>query len=195
MSCADVPNPNNAARLAADILTTNGGYSFSSNALLNCALGGTTAGTNHGQLQVAGTVTLNGALSVDLLAGFSPATNDAFTVVTAGVRSNAFANFSYPANRVTMQLSNTPNAVVLRVTEVLPIPQPILLTPELASPDVRLIWTATSNVTYRLEFNPDLTNLTNWNALPGDVTTVSNTASKLDSLTPSNRLYRVRVLP
>ena len=131
---------------------------------------------------------------MDLLPGFTPATNDNFTVVT-GTRSGTFTSFTYPSNRVTMLLSNTPNSVILRVTEVLPIPQPTLLTPELTGPDVRLIWTATSNVTYRLEFNPDLTNLTNWNALPGDVTGSSNTASKLDALTPSNRLYRVRVLP
>jgi hypothetical protein len=51
-----------------------------------------------------------------------------------------------------------------------------------------------SNTTYRVEFNPDLTP-SNWAALPGDVIGVSNTASKLDPLTPSNRLYRVRVVP
>jgi len=49
-------------------------------------------------------------------------------------------------------------------------------------------------VTYRLEFNWDA-GLTNWEAVPGDVTTLSNTASKFDAWTPSNRFYRVRVLP
>ena len=44
------------------------------------------------------------------------------------------------------------------------------------------------------EFKPDL-NATNWNALPGDVVGASNTASKTDALTSSNRFYRVRVLP
>ena len=176
-------------------LAANGGYVSSSNALLNCALGGTTPGTNHGQLQVGGSVTLNGTLSVDLLPGFTPATNDTFTVLTAATRNGAFGSFTYPANRVTMQMSNTPNSVVLRVGDVLPIPQPTLFAPELASPNVRLIWTATSNVTYRLEFNPDLSNLINWSVLPGDVTTLSNTASKLDALTTSNRFYRIRVLP
>ena len=58
----------------------------------------------------------------------------------------------------------------------------------------RLIWTAVSNTTYRLEFNPDL-GPSNWIALPGDVIGVSNTASKLDVVTSSSRLYRVRVLP
>jgi hypothetical protein len=46
-----------------------------------------------------------------------------------------------------------------------------------------------------LEFNPALTNLANWTAIAGDVTTLSNLATKLDPLTPTNRFYRVRVLP
>lgn len=181
--------------IRSGILVANGGYVSSSNALLNCALGGTTAGTNYGQLQVAGTVTLNGSLSVDLLPGFSPATNDSFTVLTAGARNGAFANFFYPSNAVTMQMSNTPTAVVLRVTNVFSaVPPPLLLPPELIGPDVKLTWIAVSNATYRLEFNPELA-ISNWTALPGDVTATTNTASKLDALTPSNRLYRVRVLP
>jgi hypothetical protein len=57
-----------------------------------------------------------------------------------------------------------------------------------------LTWTASSNVTYRLEHAPDAGG-TNWTALSGDVTTTSNTASKLDALTSTNRMYRVHVLP
>jgi hypothetical protein len=95
-----------------------------------------------------------------------------------------------------MQLSNTANSVVVRVTDVFSaIPRPMLLPPKIVGPDIRLTWTTVSNINYRLEFNPDLLNLTNWNPIPGDVTATTNTASKLDALTPSNRLYRVRVLP
>ena len=180
--------------LRSGILAASVGYVSSPNAVLNCSLGGTTAGTGYGQLQVAGTVTLSGGLSVDFLPGFSPATNDTFTVLTAGTRSSAFTSFSYPSNRVTMLLSNSTTSVILRITDVLPIPQPILLTPQLVGSNALLTWTATSNVTYRLESNPDVAS-TNWTALTGDVTTLSNTASKLDSRAPSNRFYRVRVLP
>jgi hypothetical protein len=177
-------------------LVANGTYASTSNALLRCALGGTTPGTNYGRLQVAGTVTLHGALGVELINGFVPALNDAFTVVTAGTRNGTFNNFLYPSNAVTMQLSNTANSVTLRVTEVLSaIPRPVLLPPELIGSNIQLTWTAVSNAIYRLEFNPDLANLTNWNPVFGDVTSTSNTASKLDALTSSNRWYRVRVLP
>ena len=151
-------------------------------------------GGGEPRLQVAGAVTLNGALSVALTNGFVPAINDSFTVLTAGTRNNTFANFYYPSNAVTMQLSNTANSVILRVSDVLVVPQPVLLPPALAGSNVLLTWTAVSNTTYRLEFNLDLSP-SNWNALPGDVTGASNTASKLDALTPSNRFYRVRVLP
>jgi hypothetical protein len=44
--------------IRSGVLVANGGYSSSSNALLNFALGGTNAGTGYGQLQVAGTVPL-----------------------------------------------------------------------------------------------------------------------------------------
>jgi hypothetical protein len=180
--------------IRSGILAANGGYTSMSNALLNCALGGTTPGTGYGQLQVAGPVTLNGALSVDLSNGFSPAINDSFTVLTASPRNGAFSDFLYPSNAVTMQLSNTVNSVIVRVTEILAVAQPVLLSPELIGSDLKLIWTSASNMTYRVEYNPNLA-LSNWTALPGDVIGVSNTASKLDALTPSNRLYRVRVLP
>jgi len=179
--------------IRSGILAANGGYSSSSNALLNCALGGTTPGTNYGQLQVAGTVTLNGGLSVDLLPGFTPATNDTFTVLTAATRNGTFGNFIYPSNVVTMQLSNTPNSVIVRTTG-LAIPELVLFPPVITSSNVTLCWMVESSKTYRLECNPDLSP-TNWFAVPGDVVISGNRACISDALTPSNRFYRVRVLP
>jgi hypothetical protein len=268
--------------IRSGIVSAGGGYTSSSGALLSCAIGGTTAGTGYGQLQVAGTVTLNGALGVSLANGFYPAPANTFTVLTAGTRSGTFANFYYPSNVVGMQLSNSTTSVIVRVSNVAPVitgpanqtihagvslsvnatatdadspaqtlafekvsgpaslavgsaglitwpttetdtgttnpvsvrvfdngspslsstgafqvvvvSRPVFLQPEPAGPDLRLIWTAISNTTYRLEFEGAL-DVSNWAGLAGDVISVSNTASKLDSLTSSNRLYRVRVLP
>jgi hypothetical protein len=181
--------------IRAGVLVANNGYASTPNALLNCALGGTTPGTSYGQLQCFGTLTLNGALSVDLANGFVPATNNSFTVLTAGTRAGAFANFYYPSNEVTMQLSNTTTSVVVLVTGVaVPPPAPLLQSPLLSGSNVLLTWTAVSNVAYRVEFNPNL-GPSNWTALAGDVTSLSNFASKLDPLTSSNRFYRVHVLP
>src|SRR5665213_2379966 len=181
--------------IQSGILAANASYVSSSNAVLNCALSGTIAGTNYGQLQVAGSVILNGTLSVNLASNYVPSTNDSFTVLTAGTRNGTFASFVYSSNQVTMQLSNTTTSVIVRVLGDVASPSaPLLFPPLLAGYNVLLTWTAVSNITYRLEFNPGLTP-SNWNAVPGDVIGVSNTASKLDTQTSSNRFYRVQVLP
>jgi hypothetical protein len=187
-------NNYNIVEIRSGILAANGGYISRINSLLNCAIGGTSPGTNFGQLRVAGAVNLNGSLSVDLVNGFIPARDDSFTVLAAGTRSGTFANFIYPSNEVTMVLSNAPTAVIVRVTDVLIVPPPMLLQPERVGPDIKLTWTAVSNATYRLEFTPWL-NSSNWSTLPGDVTAASNSASRLDVWTSSNRFYRVRSVP
>jgi hypothetical protein len=185
-------NNYNTVELRSGILAASGGYTSRIASILHCAIGGTTPGTGFARLQAGGTVNLNGSLSVDLVNGFVPAVNDSFAVLTAGTRTGTFVGFSYPTNELTMQMSNTPTSVIVHVIDVSP-PRPILLTPELSGSNVNLSWTATSNITYRLEFTSD-PGLTNWNAFPGDVTSLSNRASRVDSLTTSNRFYRVRVV-
>ena len=187
-------NNYNTVEIQTGILAANGGYTSTTNALLQCAIGGSTVGSGYGRLQLSGAVTLNGGLGVVLSNGFLPATNDTFTVLTAGTRNGAFANFYYPSNEVTMQMSNTANSVIVRVTDVLVVARPILLRPELLGQEITFTWTASSNLTYRLEYNPDF-GPSNWIVLPGDVIGVSNTASKMDTLTSSNRFYRVRIVP
>ena len=69
-----------------------------------------------------------------------------------------------------MQLSNTTTSVVVLVTGVAPVPPPrLLLNPLLSGSNVVLTWTAVSNATYRVEFNPTLAP-SNWTALTGGVT-------------------------
>ncbi|SPE58712.1 hypothetical protein SBV1_280021 [Verrucomicrobia bacterium] len=183
-----------AINLAGGLFALNGGYSCTSNSVLNYSIDGTTPRANFGQLQVSGSVNLNGTLSVNLTNNFIPTTNDSFTVLSAGTRNGAFANFLYPSNKVSMILSNTSTSVIVRATNILAVPQPLLLPPQLAGSNIGLTWTAVSNRTYRVEFNPTLAP-SNWNPVPGDVTALSNTASKVDLLTPTNRYYRVLVLP
>jgi autotransporter family porin len=185
-------NNNGLVDIRTGILSANGAYTSTSTALVNCALGGTNIGIGYGRLQVLGTVALNGALSVELSNGFIPAQNDSFAVLTAGTRTGTFASFSYPSNQVTMQLSNTPNSVVVSVIGLV-TPRPTLLTPQILATNVLLSWTAVANGTYRLEFAPALDPL-NWTALPGDITSTGSIASKLDNLSFSNRFYRVRVI-
>ncbi len=102
--------------IQSGVLAANGGYGSSSNAVLNCALSGTLRGTNYGQIQVSGSVTLNGTLSVNLANNYLPTTNDSFTVLSAGTCNGAFANFIYPSNKVSMLLSDTTTSVIVRVS-------------------------------------------------------------------------------
>ena len=66
-----------------------------------------------------------------------------------------------------MQLSNTANPVIVRVS-ALAVPELVLFPPLLTSSNVTVCWVADSNKTYRLEYTPD-PGLTNWQAITGDV--------------------------
>lgn len=107
-----------AINLAGGFLTFNSPYSGNSNSVLNYFINGKLPGTNYGQVQIPGSVVLSGTLAVNVTNHYIPATNDTFTILTAGSRTGAFANFIYPTNAVTMILSNTPTAAIVRVTGV-----------------------------------------------------------------------------
>lgn len=183
----------NTVDIGSGILAANGGYVSSSNARFNCALGGTAAGAGYGQLQVAGAVTLNGALSVEFINGFVPKPTDTFTVLTGGTREGTFANFFYPSNAVTMQWDKTANSAIVRVTGIA-VPELALLPLVITSSNVMVCWLAESNKIYTLEYTPDLS-LANWEAVPGNVVTSGDKACQVDGLTSSNRFYRVRFVP
>ncbi len=179
--------------LERGILWALAGFTSTSNALLNCALGGSTPGTNYGQLQLLGPVALNGVLSVNFTDGFHAATNDSFTVVSAGSCSAGFANFFYPSNLITMALSNTANSVGVLVTAV-GVADRVLVPPQISGTNITLCWGTLPNVTYRVEMNSTLDPGT-WTPLPGDVTSSGDMACKSDVLMSSNRFYRIRILP
>ena len=81
------------------ILSITGGYAQGTAATLEIELGGTTAGEQHDQLDVAGTVNLDGTLDLLPLASYTdPATRgtaDDFTIITAGERSGTFSTVQY----------------------------------------------------------------------------------------------------
>jgi hypothetical protein len=147
--------------IQSGFLAANGGYESSSNAVLNCALAGTSPGTNYGQLQVAGSVTLNGTLSVNLTNNFVSTTNDSFTVLTAGACNGTFANFIYPSNEVSMILSNTATSVIVRAINILALPQRLLWQPQLSGGNFSFSFQTTSNQSYTIQENTNAS-ITNW---------------------------------
>ncbi len=75
---------------AAGTLAIVGNYTQASGGTLNVELGGTGAGT-FDKLTVSGSATLNGTLNVSTIGGFTPASGNAFQVMTYSSRSGAFA--------------------------------------------------------------------------------------------------------
>lgn len=59
-------------------------------------IGGLTAGSQFDQLNIGGTLGLNGTLDVDLISGFNPAYGDFFNILD-GLTTGTFSNFSFPA--------------------------------------------------------------------------------------------------
>jgi len=89
------------------------------------------------------------------------------------------------------------NYAIAFITGTLTITAPapsILPLTRFGTTNLLITWSAVSNGTYRVQYNPVLTT-TNWTDLTGDVIATNNTASATDILTSSNRFYRVRVLP
>lgn len=79
---------------AAGLLTINGDYTQTATGALALKVGGPGPGTDSDQLVVAGQATLDGALSVSLVNGFTPASGDVFQILTTGSLSGAFADTS-----------------------------------------------------------------------------------------------------
>lgn len=176
--------------LPVGILSLNAAYSEATNSVLNFPIGGKTVGTTMGQLQVPSGVTLNGNLNLTFTNGFTPAGNDAFSLVTAGAVHGQFLNFFYPSNRVTMVLSNTATSVIVTVTNVVPPrPQPILHLDSISRTTGRLYW-FTNYPDYHLEYNTTL-NSNTWAASGLTTVIVGTNLVATNSMSGPQKYYRL----
>ena len=120
-----VPFTNNGAinpGLAAGntgILKIVGNYAQGATGALHVELGGTTPGTQYDRLvDSTGTVTLNGALNVTLVNGFTPALGDTFTVLTFPSRSGTIPTLTGLLLGGGIQLDTVWTATSLRLTTI-----------------------------------------------------------------------------
>ncbi|MEX2307004.1 MAG: hypothetical protein WD738_05400 [Pirellulales bacterium] len=99
-----------------------GNVSFGSHAELQIELAGVAAGSQHDRIDVAGTLSLDGALSVFLINGFNPAVNNSFDILDWGSLSGTFDSISLPAlsGFVAWDTSNLYTTGVLAVAPALP---------------------------------------------------------------------------
>ena len=77
--------------LASGTLTVSGDYTQESNGALDIGIGGTTAGSQFGQLNVSGQASLDGALNLGLLNGYMPAIGDSYEIMNFGSVTGSFA--------------------------------------------------------------------------------------------------------
>ena len=97
-------------------------YTQKSTGSLNIDIGGTTVGTQYGQLAVTNGASLKGTLNIKLVNGFVPAIGNTFTILTASAVSGTFATVNglsinsgehfdppvYNANSVTLTVASGP---------------------------------------------------------------------------------------
>lgn len=103
---------------SAGIITINGNYTQGANGVLNLEIGGAAAGTQSDQLQVTGTATLGGTLTVTLVNGFQPAVGDVFKIIAPNAVAGAFATINtsgftgsvnYSNSGITLTVNTVPN--------------------------------------------------------------------------------------
>jgi putative NADPH-quinone reductase len=101
----------------------------------------------------------------------------AYLITPSGLTS---ANYAIAFNTGTLTIT-APAPLLLPLTRV-------------GTTNIVITWSAVSNATYRVQYNPVL-NTTNWTDLFGDVIATGSMATKTDAMTTTNRFYRVRVVP
>jgi hypothetical protein len=78
----------------AGMLQINGNYTQTAAGIFNLGLGGTTAGTQFGLLNISGNANLDGTLNVSLINGFFPTNGEIFKFLTTGGTVNSqFATY------------------------------------------------------------------------------------------------------
>ncbi len=78
----------------AGTLTINGNYTQTATGNLDINIGGTTAGSQYGQLAVSGTATLGGTINVGLINGFQPAFGTSFQPLIFGASNGNFGFYN-----------------------------------------------------------------------------------------------------
>jgi YD repeat-containing protein len=76
------------------VLNISGNYIQTATGILTINVGGATAGTGYGQLNISGSATLNGTLNATLFNGFAPAVEEQFSVIQSASEAGDFSTFN-----------------------------------------------------------------------------------------------------
>jgi hypothetical protein len=165
-------------------ITLTGNYSQGNDGTLNVEVGGRNNG-QFGQLSVAGSANLNGALTVTLVNSFLPAPTDRFQILSCASRNGTFNASGLPAG-VSINYSNT--GVFLAVTGALPVQ---IVSPAVSGGAFAFSFATVSNQSYTIQCKDDLA-ATNWLYF----TNFPGTGSLMQVVSPltnmPRRFFRVR---
>jgi hypothetical protein len=106
--------------------------------------------------------------------------------------SGKVVNWGFPFETITNSaLRDIYMADVLRFFNLLPTPT--LFQATVTDTNITLTWSSTPGIKYRVEYTTDL-NPNSWTALAPDITATTTTSSKVDSISATQRFYRVLLL-
>jgi fibronectin-binding autotransporter adhesin len=178
------------------ILTTSNFNASAGAGTLRMELNGPAAGSQYDQLNVRGSVNLNG-VTLSVIPGYIPATNQQFTLISNDGADTVTGTFAGLPQNGQLHVANsvfqinysggTGNDVVL--THLYTLPAPTLSILSDATQSVRVFW-STNYPDYRLETNLDLAT-TNWSAWPLPPALVGTNYTVTNSTTASPLFYRL----
>jgi len=120
-----------APGVSPGILSINGIYPQTSNAVLNIEIGGYVVGTERDSLAVTQQAQLDGTLNIQFTNAFLPQIGDVFTIMSYGSRTGQFAQINL-SNNVSAQAQYLANGLQIQITSGgsnLPPSAPELLLP------------------------------------------------------------------
>jgi hypothetical protein len=94
------------------ILTDKGAYTQNSAAVLDIDIGGTIAGTQFDQLTISGAASLNGALNVAEINGFTPTVGQTFDIMNFASKGGIFSSCNGHSGGTTCSINSTEHFVV-----------------------------------------------------------------------------------
>ncbi|MDB6123519.1 MAG: hypothetical protein JWQ71_2512 [Pedosphaera sp.] len=176
---------------ASSTLPVGTNFSQTAAGTLQVVLGGAGAGA-YGRLNVSGAAELTGSLSVTFTNGFVPATNNTFTILSAGSRNGTFQNFTYPTNLVGMKLTYTATSVIIEVTNAPPSVIPVMTgSPVIFNGQFGANFSGKPNANYSIEYTDGMSP-PNWQTLTNIVASPAGGFGFQDLPAPPSRYYRAR---
>ncbi len=174
---------------------TNYGFSFTNGLLTVGQATLTVSADNYSRAYGAPNPALTASYSGFLNGDTAAVLNGSPALSTMAIQASPAGAYPITVGPGTLSATNYGFSFIDGTLNVIVVRPTILSIAGSATTNVIIRWSTVSNVTYRVQYNFDLTN-TNWSDLPPDVTATNLTASVVDSPAGAvRRFYRVMIVP